>query len=363
MKYIVYITVNKINFKYYIGVHKVEDNEKWDYYLGCGAYANKPSSYNKTKTPLHAAILKYGPKNFIRYTLKTFSTLEEALHLESILVDEKCIKDPNTYNCTLGGGIPPIQNKTVYRYDLKGNFIKKYNSLIEATIDTKSYKDAITHAIKEGISFSSSFWTFEYLNKLNVSEYKIARGGEISQYNSEGILLKTFDSYSEAAQKLDIDKKAIIRAVSGKYKLHGFYFLKSWDNINKILEIKNKTISNNITKVYCYSLTGEFIKEYNSIKSVKNDIPNANHGNIIRAIKNNKTASGFRWAYEKVDNILDYENTIKTKPKNKVAQYDLQGNLVKVYDSVTECRKEFPNLLRVIRGERKHCKGYTFRYI
>lgn len=362
MKYIVYITINKINFKYYIGVHKVED-EKWDFYLGCGAYANKPSSYNKTKYPLHMAILKYGPNNFIRYTLRKFNTLEEALELESKLVNEECVKSTNTYNCTLGGGVPPMQNKIVYQYNLKGKFIKKYNSISEATAIIGTYKDAISHSIKEQISFNSSFWSFEYFDNLDISNYRIAKGGEISQYNSEGMLLKTFNSYSDAALKLDIDKKAIISAVNGKYKLHGFYFLKAWDDINKMLDIKNKVAANNLTKVYKYALTGEFLKEYNSIKSVKEDIPNANHGNIIRAIKNGKTSLGFRWAYEKVDNILKYENIINTKPKNKVAQYDLQGNLIKIYDSVTECRKEFPNLLRVIRGERKHCNGYTFKYI
>ncbi len=362
MKYIVYITINKINFKYYIGVHKIVD-DKWDFYLGCGAYANKPSSYNKTKYPLHAAILKYGPHNFIRHTLKEFDTLEKALALEAELVDEACIKNINTYNCTLGGGIPPIQNKVVYQYNLEGNFIKKYNSITEATKENNAYKDAIAHAIKEQISFNSSYWSFEYLDKINISSYRIAKGGEIAQYNSEGILLKIFNSYLDAALKLDIDKKAIISAVNGKHKLHGFYFLKAWDDINKLLEIKNKITANNTTNIYKYSLTGEFLKGYSSIKSVKIDIPNANHGNIIRAIKNKKTASGYRWAYEKVDNILEYEGNINVKPKKKVAQYDLQGNLIKVYDSITECRKEFPNLLRVIRGERKHCNGYTFKYI
>ena len=56
MKYIVYQTINKINNKIYIGVHKTENPDIFDGYLGCGAYANVPSTYNKTKYHLHNAI-------------------------------------------------------------------------------------------------------------------------------------------------------------------------------------------------------------------------------------------------------------------------------------------------------------------
>ena len=60
MKYIVYLTTNKINNKIYIGVHETENPEVFDGYIGCGAYINKPATYNKNKTHLHNAILKYG---------------------------------------------------------------------------------------------------------------------------------------------------------------------------------------------------------------------------------------------------------------------------------------------------------------
>ena len=65
--------------------------------------------------------------------------------------------------------------------------------------------------------------------------------------------------------------------------------------------------------------------------------------------------------------------TIKTKYENgkvtnfanpkKVAQYDLNGNLIQIWESLNQCRKAgFTNVQGVIEGTRCSCKGYTFKY-
>ena len=125
MKYIVYLTTNKINNKIYIGVHETENPNIFDGYLGCGANINKPSSYTKGKTHLHNAILKYGTSAFYRQTIKEFDNLEDALNLEFELVTEEFIKRTDTYNMTIGGGMPPKFNKIIYQFDLNGNLIKE----------------------------------------------------------------------------------------------------------------------------------------------------------------------------------------------------------------------------------------------
>ena len=55
--------------------------------------------------------------------------------------------------------------------------------------------------------------------------------------------------------------------------------------------------------------------------------------------------------------VLQFAN-----PK-RVAQYDLSGNLVKIWDSLNQCRKAgFTNVQGVIEGRRNQCKGFTFKY-
>ena len=45
MKYIVYQTTSKVNNKIYIGVHKTENPDVFDGYLGNGIYIYRPSLY------------------------------------------------------------------------------------------------------------------------------------------------------------------------------------------------------------------------------------------------------------------------------------------------------------------------------
>ena len=83
--HIVYRTENKLNGKFYYGVHESNDN-----YLGSG-------------TVLKAAVKKYGRENFIRRTIKSFNSAEEAYSFEQLMVDIALINDPKCYNACVGG--------------------------------------------------------------------------------------------------------------------------------------------------------------------------------------------------------------------------------------------------------------------
>lgn len=148
IKYIVYVTVNKINKKIYIGVHGTV-TDKFDGYLGDGVFINKPSSYKKSKTLFHRAVNKYGPDAFIRFTLFTFDTMEEALNKESEIVTEEFLKRKDVYNTTIGGNKPPIRYTRIYQYSLDGNFIAEYDSVKDASTKLKIKMTSISESIKK----------------------------------------------------------------------------------------------------------------------------------------------------------------------------------------------------------------------
>lgn len=355
MKYIVYLTTNKINNKIYIGVHETENPDIFDGYLGCGANINKPSSYNKGKTHLHNAILKYGTSAFYRQTIKEFDNLEDALNLEFELVTEEFIKRTDTYNMTIGGGMPPKFNKIIYQFDLNGNLIKEWDSIKSIINKYKCNHDRIWMCIRDKRTFNNYYWSSK--NKIDVNEYKLSARGCVYQYNKDGVLLNKFENASQAALKLDLTRESISNAVYNRTTCNGYYFLKPDEDIYELLNSKSNKINLSKISIYRYTESGDFDCEFSCIQEAVNS--GISRRTLKSAIENNKIAKGYRWSYEKSDKIKIHT---PLKPV-KIAQYDLNHNLIKIWDSVKDCKKEFPSCQKVCRKERKSTNGFIFEYI
>lgn len=96
MLYILYKTTNKVNGKYYIGIHRTDNID--DGYMGSGKL-------------LRAAIKKYGIENFEREIIKYCNSLEELVDEERSIVNEQFVLDKSTYNMELGGAGGKIWNQ------------------------------------------------------------------------------------------------------------------------------------------------------------------------------------------------------------------------------------------------------------
>ena len=88
MFHTLYMTVNLVNSKYYIGVHSTHD--PYDDYLGSSPL-------------LKRAIKKYGRENFEKFIIGIFPTRREALTAERAIVNERTTKDKDSYNAVPGG--------------------------------------------------------------------------------------------------------------------------------------------------------------------------------------------------------------------------------------------------------------------
>jgi group I intron endonuclease len=133
----------------------------------------------------------------------------------------------------------------------------------------------------------------------------------VSQYTTEGKFIESYKNCDQAALKVGVDGSNIHRACSGSTKSSAGYIwiftheiteelLQSRINKYKAPIIQNKnTVLKRITSqwkpVNCYTLTGEFIKTYSSIKEAGKEC-GVYPGNISNCTSGKyKTAGGFVW--------------------------------------------------------------------
>ena len=301
MKYIVYCTTNLINNKIYIGQHLVKDPNEFDGYLGCGCYIQHVSSYKNPKTSFQKAVKKYGPKNFRRKIIEVFDNLEDALKLEAQLVNIDFLKRNDVYNEILGGnsGDTTVSVKC-YQYDLNGNFIAEYRSKQQASYAVCISFSTIKSAIKNKVKSANSFWSTEKVKKLDLTKFKTGNNKKkVYQYNLNGVYEREYSSVSEAAKILGSTSTNVSRSCKTNIKC------------------KNKLLSYKLNDIY---IPIEIDIEYKNIK------------------------------------------TTQGKPR-QVAQYDKFGKLIKIYSTVTECKKHFSGCKHVLSGKYKTSGGYIFKYI
>lgn len=244
-KYIVYLTVNTVNNKTYIGVHKT-NRDDFDGYIGCGVNIYRPASYKKSKTPFQYAVNKYGIDKFIRTTLFTFDNELEAYKKEEELVTEEYVKNPNTYNLIVGGRLNTNhanQYKEVHMYDIHGDYIRSFETVTEANkfLNPEATTSGhISRNIKMGY-LTNKYYQFSYEKLPFMKEYekkKIERTDEykeklrirqskpVGRYSIEGELLETYPSLKSCRLAGYTNAQAVIENKRNHCKGYVFKYLE-----------------------------------------------------------------------------------------------------------------------------------------
>lgn len=354
MKYIVYKTTNTVNNKIYIGVHKTVNPDEFDHYLGCGVKDNDKHTYIHKTTPFEAAVCKYGPDKFIRETLFIFDTLDEALDKERELVNKDFIKRKDTYNIALGGGIPPAVTKKVYQFSLDGKLLSEYESITEASIKYECSSSGIGSAVLDKTPSMGYLWA--ETDSINVEEFKIDENKvKCYLYDKEGNYIQEFISITECANFLGIKMETLSTHIKGRYCCKKLYYVA----LTKEGRLELPELSSHRGyKVYQYSLEGDFIKEWQNLTEVQK-VFGKNVG-ISKAIRLGASCKGFQWSWDKVPNMSPLKTATQSR---KVGKYTLGGELVAVFDTVREAKKDTSGAPNVLSGKRKTAGGHIFKYI
>lgn len=264
-KYIVYITINLCNGKFYIGVHKTNP-ETFDGYIGLGIYRQNQANQNY---PFHRAVRKYGYENFKRTIIQIFPNTEEgmqaAYNLEAALVNKTLLKSKSVYNIQVGGyGGTGYTKKEVYQFALNGNFIKKWNSVKEASMTLNiSHIDTVCRGERD--SAGGFFWSYE--KKFNYIPYNNSR--RISQYTPSGKYIRSWDSEKEAQQELGLVN--IHTAIKMKRLCGGYQWRDYTDETTDIEPFYDKRKLSKVFKspIEQYDKDNNLIKVWNTVDDLE----------------------------------------------------------------------------------------------
>lgn len=302
MKYVVYITINLCNGKFYIGVHRTNP-DIFDGYIGCGIYR---SGQARKDYALHKAVKKYGYENFKRTIIQIFPDTEEgkkeAFALEKILVNETLLRSKSTYNTALGGRESSTEYlfKTVYMFDLNGNYLRSFkNSREAAMFINPENQDNIRSSIKNnclGTTQSSYGYFWSYKKEFTYS----VETREIAQYTINGKFLRTFKSITQAEVELSLN--SIKQAIRTKGSAGGYqwrYYEGDTSDIPTLINVKTKNLQ---LPILMYDKSGKFIKEFDCVKSCINEYVDLKASQINRVLsKVIKSHKGYTFKYKDED--------------------------------------------------------------
>ena len=215
-KYLVYLHINRINNKMYVGITSRTPENRWGK-NGCN-YSTSPKFY--------AAINKYGWNNFEHEILETGLSKEEACLREQYYIQKFNFLSPNGYNLTSGGEMTEMSDEA--RKKLSKSMMGNKNGLGHKCSEEK----------KKKISDAQKGKTFTKEHKRHISEAKKGKKvGPCSEEKRQRIIASKkdkkavycvetnmiYESIQECARQLGLQATLICKVCKGKAKTTGGY--------------------------------------------------------------------------------------------------------------------------------------------
>ena len=242
-------------------------------------FNNLRAEYNY---PLSRAIRKYGAEAFKFEVLENELSLEEANAREDYWI-EYYNSYYDGYNSSLGG-----EGSTLYQYE----------EIVELWNEGKN----ITEICKELGCCDTTVQTALHANGVTYIDHMVRNQGKpVEQYTTKGEFVASYSCANEAGRSLGLANGGnIIKCCLGEIKTSKGFIWKYADDNTPIDEIvKNKKKNTTGKAVLQYTLSDEFIAEYESCEQA-GKILGLNGSGINRCARGErKTAYGYKWRYKK----------------------------------------------------------------
>lgn len=287
--YYIYKATNKINGKSYVGQTCDFHSRVWQH----------QRCYEKEDCDFHRAIKEFGFDNFSWEIIETCESEDRACELEKYYI-EKFNTYRDGYNMTKGGKGAPYHNaRAVVLLTLDGQYIKRYDSAMDAEIDGFHNADVLLNC--KGKRRQTKGYMFMFEDEYESNGAKAYRKPKpngmrsIIQCDMEGNFIQKFKSLQEAARITGTNRTTISGVLSNTYKsANGYIFVYEEDFPIKDLSIyKKRKKGRKIAQVDAKS--GEIIRVFDRI-SEAGEYLGVNYKAIHKVIdKEGRTAYGYKW--------------------------------------------------------------------
>lgn len=252
--------------------------------------------------------------------------------------------------------IEPHGKKPIYRYTLDGVFDTEYKCINDALKKLNIKEGQTIHISKccKGIVNTAHGYRWKYkkdvFDKRNLDAISNDNQVSVHQCDLNDVILHTHNSITQAAksvgkQSLILIKKCCNNEIESAYGYKWKYVNKSKKNI--------KQIETDI-KINQYSLTGDFIKSYDTCDEAAKSINSTQPYRIRQCCEgtDRKKIGEFYWKYS------NDKSEIKLNPMNTpVKQYNLDGTYIKTFKTNKEAANAVgaKNARLIIRCRKGQC--------
>lgn len=257
-------------------------------------------------------------------------------------------KTPYTFEGYLGNGCwkhkPSSYNKakTLFQQALVEFGVNNFRRTTLEVFDTEeeAYKREAEIVNEEFISRDDVY------NMILGGEMQDYQEIEIFQYDENGFYVRSFPSFKEASEFINVRASTVSQAVSQKIRLKNSFW--STDKVSKLDLSNYRTNKKKYNTVYMYAESGEFLKEFKSESQAAKEL-NVHSLLINEAAKLGIQIKEFYFSYELADNYSKARtNYIRVRP---VYKFDSNKNFISEYNTQLEAETDNPfcNITKSIR--------------
>lgn len=266
-------------------------------------------------------------------------------------------------------------------YDLDGTFIKKFSSISSAAMFYKADIGTYARIVRDEKTYDEKNEVFlvNLDSETNViirkkirdvkGLLKTASDMKILKYDLNGVYVDEYPNITMAAKSNKISRSRILESIKTRSTTSGgFIWIRNYiqDKNKIVLEVLNniKTRDPRRKPIVKCDLGGFIVKKYNSLSEVTTD--GYSKGTISQALNGVRNlAYNSVWLYADDASVKNIQRKINIINSEKIEQYDLNGQFIKVFDSVKDAsiamKTSSSNIYAVLTGRRKSTCGYFWK--